>query len=126
MMHSVAAVNALTVSRPSDGGQSINTKSKRAATGANACRKRVSRDSADTSSISAPARSIVAGNSDSVSSSVGTIAASAATSVQQHVVGIVPHLRFVDAEPGRRVALRVRVDDQHATCRMTAKCAHQG
>ncbi|SKT47904.1 Uncharacterised protein [Mycobacteroides abscessus subsp. abscessus] len=59
---SLAATSALTVNRPSDGGQSMKTKSNASAgRPAIAERSRPSRATIETSSISAPARSIVAG-----------------------------------------------------------------
>lgn len=65
-MTSGAATSALMVSRPSDGGQSMKTQSKsRLSRWAKAVRNRFSRATMLTSSISAPARSIVAGMQNS-------------------------------------------------------------
>ena len=58
-----AAVSALTVRRPSEGGQSTNTKSNSRRSGSSCSLSRYSRRSEETSSISAPTRSRFAGAS---------------------------------------------------------------
>src|SRR2546426_4317323 len=60
-MTSSAAASAFRVSSPSDGGQSINTKSYHSLTARRASRSLYSRDGTPTSSTSAPARWILDG-----------------------------------------------------------------
>src|SRR5690606_21733328 len=66
-----AAVRLFNVRRPKDGGESMMTKSYASRTGSSMRRSRNSRDMAVTSSISAPASSMVAGATHSVSMAVG-------------------------------------------------------
>jgi hypothetical protein len=75
-----AAASALTVSGPSDGGQSSSVNANRSRTPLSASRSRVSEPGRRGSSIVAPARSGVDTSSDSRSTAVGRIASSAATS----------------------------------------------
>ena len=76
-MSSSAAVRAFTVNRPSDGGQSRRTKSYRPSLiGSNAFFSLLSRENWLTSSISAPARSIVEGTACNRSTDVWTMASS--------------------------------------------------
>ncbi len=57
---------------------------------------------------------MVEGAIESRGTAVATIAWRSADFADQHVVGRDPAVAAVDAEPGRGVALRVEVDDQHA------------
>ena len=61
MITESAAVNALSVNKPREGGQSMITKSYWSLTWSMACFSRISREMVGTSSISAPANWIVAG-----------------------------------------------------------------
>ena len=112
-MSSSAAVRALTVSSPSDGGQSRRTKSYRPSlTGSSARFRRVSRENWLTSSISAPARSIVEGTAWRPSTGClhdGVLDRSLRDDdvVDGDLASLVP-----DAHAGGRVALGVEVDDE--------------
>ena len=64
--------------------------------------------------MSAPARLIVAGTSERPSISVRTRTSSIERFLQQGVVDVALQARFVDAKAGRRVALRIGIDHEHA------------
>ena len=76
-----AALSALSVSSPSEGGQSMNTKSYAPRTAARAFLSTCSRAMRVTSSTSAPASSMFAGTSRSVSSMVGRTASESGRSL---------------------------------------------
>ena len=72
-----------------------------------------SREKAGTSSISAPARSMVAGHDEEVLHARRLDAVVERRVVHDHVVDRALDVAVADPEPGRRVALRVEVDHQH-------------
>ena len=77
-----------------------------------------SRLNAGTSSISAPARSRVAGITKRFLRLVGSTAVERRRVVHEHVVDRALDVAGVDAEAGRGVALGVEVDDEHPEARL--------
>ena len=77
-------------------------------------RKRNARSRAWPISSSRPERSIVDGAIESRGTAVGDDRLAQRRFADQHVVGRDAAVAAVDAEPGRGVALRIEIDDQHA------------
>ena len=112
-MTSSAAASPLTVSRPSDGGQSIIRKSYSSRAAWSARRSFSSREKAGTSSISAPARSMVAGTTKRLLHRGRLDTVLDRRVVHDDVVDRALDVAVADPEPGCGVALRVEVDDEH-------------
>src|SRR2546422_2628575 len=89
-MTSSAAASAFRVSSPSDGGQSINTKSYHSLTARRASRSLCSRDGTPTSSTSAPARWILDGARSSPFTGDGISAEAMATPLMRTSYSEVP------------------------------------
>src|SRR2546427_310448 len=89
-MTSSAAASAFRVSSPSDGGQSINTKSYHSFTARRASRSLCSRDGTPTSSTSAPARWILDGARSSPFTGDGISAEAIATPLMRTSYSEVP------------------------------------
>ena len=108
------AVSALTVSRPSEGWQSIRMTSYSSIAGASTRCRVCSRPTSCTSCTSAADRSMLEGSRSMPGTPVGTT-----TSCERHVrlhqqvVDGQVHLVRVEPEPDRERALRVEVDQQH-------------
>ena len=107
-----AAVRAFTVSRPSDGGLSMKMKSYSSRTPLKRSRRRDSRESASTSSISAPESRCPAGTRSRFASAVGMIACRDVPLIDEHFVDAPGLLVAVDSEGARGVPLRIDIDDQ--------------
>ena len=75
-----AATSALTLTGPSEGGQSRTVTAKRSRTGPRRSRRRVSEPSIRGSSTEAPARSRLAGTSQRLSGPAGRAASATETS----------------------------------------------
>ena len=114
MMHSPAAVSALIVSNPSDGGavdeDEIVVRGDRRERLTQARFARERRDELDVGAGQVDRRrheeeQVDLGLHDDLLER---------NLLQQHVVDVVREARLVDAETGRRVALRVAVHDEHA------------
>ena len=117
-MTSSAAARPFTVRSPSDGGQSMSTTSYSLRTASSARLSLSSRLNAGTSSISAPARSRVAGITNRFLRLVGSTASSGGRVLHEDVVDRGADVAGVDPEAGRRVALGVEVDHQHPQARL--------
>ena len=79
-----------------------------------ASRSRKARPGVVPSSSSRPDRSMVEGAMCSRGTAVGTTASRKRRFADQHVIGRAVAVAAIDAEPGRGVALRIEIDDQHA------------
>ena len=97
---------------PSDGGQSIRTKSKSSVTDSSARRSLSSRLKLGTSSISAPARSMVAGATNRFFMLVGSMASSSGASRIITSYIDVSKVSGVDSESRGGVPLGVQVDHE--------------
>ncbi len=114
MMHSSAAVSALIVSNPSDGGESMQHEIVSRRDGRERLTQaRFPRQRGDELHVGA-------GEVNRCGNAVEVLDFGPQDDVlernflQQGVIDVVRQPRFVDAEAGRGIALRIGVDDEHA------------